>query len=536
MTKTQRRLYSYLEQNAKDNKFHIATRKELASNLGVSVSTLSNNLKKLEEDNKIVTVTKRGNKGGVVITIVRDYDTEDLKEFNNTDEDIITSELAYAKSLREHHFPTYKYERKEQRRRNKVEMAKYNAIKDKNRRIIADMNFEMETLPYPTKEVFNMSYDPEGFYKAYILCKLYDQYAISHMDAKHSSHLEAMGKAETNEDKKYHEDMAEYYRNKMIQNKPRNSVVDDFFGSKMFNTFYNFYNKIKDRNINVFKYMQNVFKNVTFSYERNFQPNPIPSPNFFSSDKYIQNYENYIQGIKEGINNTNRHLGDTDSVIDSSQYVQNPAVLHLHHLYSSGFNSTAHDINTMFEQALDLESVSYGAYSGMKHIMLLQYNLMIEEEIRELPEYEREVINKYVKQCIINEYSPMSISPSARLSMFTMQREHVINTKELTGGVKPGDYMEVSLLSKENIKELEEIDQKRLYINGAEYMYMREYTSTYYILRMFGDYLGYEVNLREVKHIVEEFNISDKLPLTSEGMLDYNEITKIVEKGVAIDE
>ncbi len=82
-TKTQRKLYQYLEENATENKFHISTKKELADSLDVSISALSNNLKKLEEENKIVTVSKRGKNGGIVITLVRDYNTEELKEFND---------------------------------------------------------------------------------------------------------------------------------------------------------------------------------------------------------------------------------------------------------------------------------------------------------------------------------------------------------------------------------------------------------------------------------------------------------------------
>ncbi|MGI4563181.1 winged helix-turn-helix domain-containing protein, partial [Klebsiella pneumoniae] len=104
-TKTQRKLYQYLEENATENKFHISTKKELADSLGVSISALSNNLKKLEEENKVVTVSKRGKNGGVIITLVREYDTEELKEFNNSTDNIITSDLQYAKALREKHFP-----------------------------------------------------------------------------------------------------------------------------------------------------------------------------------------------------------------------------------------------------------------------------------------------------------------------------------------------------------------------------------------------------------------------------------------------
>src|SRR5699024_791877 len=135
-TKTQRKLYQYLEQNAIENKYHISTKKELADYLDDSISALSNKLKKLEEENKIVTVSKRGKNGGVVITLVRDYNTEELKEFNESKDNIITSDLQYAKELREKHFPSYRYERKEQRRRTKLEIAKYKDIKKEQRRNI----------------------------------------------------------------------------------------------------------------------------------------------------------------------------------------------------------------------------------------------------------------------------------------------------------------------------------------------------------------------------------------------------------------
>ncbi|WRW34609.1 HTH DNA binding protein [Staphylococcus phage CF5] len=530
-TKTTRKLYSYLEHNATDNKFHVSTKKELADALGVSVSTLSNNLKKLEEDNKIIVVSKRGSNGGIVINLVRDYNTEDLKDFNQTQEDIITSEYEYAIQLRKKHFPNYHYQRRENKRRTKKELIQYQAIKDEHRRIIDDMNFYSRDLLYPTKEVFNMSYDPNGFYSAYILCKLYDQYTVSHMSAKHESHLKAMQKAKNKDDYRSHKRYAEYYREKMIQNLPKNSITEDFFGSKLFNIFYNFYLKVKDKDINIFKYMQNVFKNMTFYYENGKQQSPIPPPNFFSSDKYMSNYQNYIKGVKKGINSSSRHLGETEYMINSSDYIKNPAVLQLQQLYTIGLNSELHDIDKLFEQALELENVSYGIYGGMKHIIWLQYNLLIEDNLKELPTNDKNILNKYVKQCIINDYSPISISNIGRLSMFTMQREYLISTKQLSGGLTNKDLLPISL-GTYNIPNLDSADKHNLELNGDNYLYMRRYSSTYKVLRMFGDYLGYEVNLRDVKYLIEKYKLNKIIPLTKEGMLDYNKVTELVEEDV----
>ncbi|THA85493.1 hypothetical protein E6A58_11575, partial [Histophilus somni] len=139
---------------------------------------------------------------------------------------------------------------------------------------------------------------------------------------------------------------------------------------------------------------------------------------------------------------------------------------------------------------------------------------------------------KYVKQCIINDYSPTSISPSARLSMFTMQKEHIVYNKQLNKGIKREDLLPLSLGGIVNKDLLSGMDIQNLEQNGNEYLYMRQHTSTYYILRMFGDYLGYEVNLREVKYIVEKYNLIDKIPLTKEGMLDYNKLIHLVEEEV----
>ena len=187
--KLKRKLLDYIKDNAKDNLFTVSTKKDIAEALGSTVPTINKHLKVLEEEKEVVVVSKSGRNGGVIITVLDNiHNSEEFKEFTNSSDDIITSTKQYAEDLRDKHFPTYKYQRKEVRRRTKKEMLEYNAIKDEKRRTILDMNLALSTSPYPTKEIFNMSYDPEGFFKAYILCKLYDQYCISHMYAKYTTH------------------------------------------------------------------------------------------------------------------------------------------------------------------------------------------------------------------------------------------------------------------------------------------------------------------------------------------------------------
>ena len=504
--KNKRKLLDYIKDNSKDSVFTIATKKKIADALKLSVSTVNNNLKSLEEDKEIVVVSKRGHKGGVVITLVEDKtNNEELQEFINSGEDVITSTINYAISLRDKYFPNYSYERRPTRRRTKIEMAKYNAIKDKNRKIVLDMNLKLSEMPYPSREVFNMSYDPEGFYKTYILCKLYDQYCIAHMNAMYNKHIYLMNKEDITEYQyKKHESLASFYKNQVSILLPKNSVSDNFFGSKTFNTFYNFYNKVKDRkNFNIFKYMQNVFKNVTYYYENKKMPVAIPSPNYFISDKYLNLYDKYVGKIKENVNNTNRHLGEYDSFIDSSDYNLNPALSQLQQMYMIDLNEQVHDIDTMFSKAMDLEDLEFGIIRDTKHLTLLNFSNKVDEEISKLPEKEFKVMNKFVKQLIINEYAPMTFSSTVRTSLFPMQRHYLVSELEVQEKDLKDHLVEIGLVSSNvDYASLENDDITNLTSIAYDYLVLSKYTSNYYVLRMFSDFMGYEVNLKDVNYII----------------------------------
>ena len=528
--KLKRKLLDYIKDNAKDNLFTVSTKKDISEALGSTVPTINKHLKVLEEEKEVVVVTKPGRNGGVIITVLENIHTsEEFKEFKNSSDDIITSTKKYAEELRDKHFPTYKYQRKEVRRRTKKEMLEYNAIKDEKRRTILDMNLALSTSPYPTKEIFNMSYDPEGFFKAYILCKLYDQYCISHMYAKHVTHKQLSNDYTLKpEEMTRHSELSKYYYQQFVMLLPRNSASEEFFGSRNFNTFYNFYIKVKDRkDFNIFKYIQNVFKNVSFSYENGYYKNPIPAPNYFSSDKYLQSYDNYIKGIKKGVNKTNRHLGAVEGLISSKDYTNNPALTQLQQLYIVGLNNEVHDIEEMFKHALDLEEVEFGYIRDVKHLTLLNFSNKVDKAIQEFEEQDKEIMNKFVKQLIINEYAPTSFPKTAHVSMFPMQRHHMVSELRYENKSIKDNALNISLVSNNPDTELlDKQDLLNLTQVAYDYLTMSKYNSNYYVIRMFADFMGYEVNLRDVKRIIEKYSIEDLIPLTKYGMLDYDKIKR----------
>lgn len=518
---------SFIENSAKDKSYTVDKKKSMADSIGISVSSLNNALKVLEEDGEILVVTKKGHKGGTIITLVDKVDNSLIEEFVGSGDNVITSKMEYAEELKKKYFPSYSYQRKSQRRRTKIEMIKYNAIQEEERKIIEDLNFHTSSLPYPSKDVFNKAVDPEGYFKAYLLCRLYDQYCVSHMSKQVNRHLKEMNRdGKTQEELNRHQKYIDFYLSQVPVQMSHNSVGQDFFGSRTFNTFYNFYKKMGEHNdLNIFKYMQNVFNNVTYSYENHHSKQFLPAINFFSSDIYIQRYRNYLSGIQRNVANTQRFISSTQDLIDSGDYSDNPAIVQLQQLYRTGLNGTLHDINSMFSHAMDIEDVSIGLIKNEKHLTLLNFVDTIEEKSKVMDEWERELFNKFIKQIVINEYAPTTFSAVVRTALFPMQKSHLINNYRLNGENLEDKLLEIGLVNTSiDYSTIDDSEYETIKKTAFNYVILSKYTSSYYVLRMFADFLGYEVNIRDIEVIISKYNLEDDVPLTEYGMLDYNKL------------
>ncbi|QIW89128.1 metal-dependent transcriptional regulator [Staphylococcus phage Twort] len=488
MSKIKRRLYSYLEQYSLKHEYIATTKKELAEKLNISLSALTSNLKTLENEGKIVTSTKRGNNGGFIVTLNLP------NTVNEVEGNIIESSKDYANYLKEKVFPTYQYNYKG-KRRTKVEMVKYNAIKDKQRKVIYDMNYYLDGLLYPDKELFNLSYDPEGFYKAFILYKLYNQYSA--MFCKH----------------KFEETKKDFYTAKMqyYMNYP---TPKNFFSTKEFTIFYKLQKLTKEYDINVFKYIQNVFKNVDYEYRNGYKKTYLPQPNYLISEKYIDRYLKYVKGVTKNVNTTQRHVGDLELLVDSSIFTEDLVVQQLHQLYIEGINISKVDINSIFNSALDVEDVMLGLSSNEKQLVLLNFNYEVEQKVSHLPDKNKLLITNYVKQLIINEYDSSIISNKALLSMFTLEREYFVGSKVFNTQESLFKYKDfVGTLNNQGNT-----------LVGYTYLVYRNFNNLMYTIRMYGDLKGYQTNLKDLHNVLEKNNLKGLIPFTKYGTLDYDKL------------
>ena len=232
-------------------------------------------------------------------------------------------------------------------------------------------------------------------------------------------------------------------------------------------------------------------------------------------------------GSEMCIRDRNRHLGEYDSFIDSSDYNLNPALSQLQQMYMIDLNEQVHDIDTMFSKAMDLEDLEFGIIRDTKHLTLLNFSNKVDEEISKLPEKEFKVMNKFVKQLIINEYAPMTFSSTVRTSLFPMQRHYLVSELEVQEKDLKDHLVEIGLVSSNvDYASLENDDITNLTSIAYDYLVLSKYTSNYYVLRMFSDFMGYEVNLKDVNYIIDKYNLKDLIPLTRYGMLDYEALKK----------
>lgn len=526
LQKNEQRLYDYLLQNSEHKHFKIGTKKELATSIGVSSSTLTKKLDSLQEKELIIVESKQGRNGGLVIVLNQVEENTLTKEDN-----IIQSNKEYAKRLREEYYPTYYYQPKTNiKRRTKVEMIEFNSIKDERKKMFNEMNFRLDKTPYPTKDIFDYSNDPEGYFKAYILAKTYDKLCQVHMRVLKRKALEKADKCEDEKESNFYYTQAKKYETKETQFSYRQILGNKFFGTPVFNTFYKLYKaSLNFSNFNMFKYLTHVFHNVSFFNQAGYNYPIIPQPNYFVSDKYLDSYQKYFNSIKEALNSDNRQLSNYTMRMNFNEEYSNDLVLQqLKVLYLKDYNELEYDLDEVFNVALDVEDYELG-FVNEKQVTLMEYKNNVEKETQDFDDYDKEIINKFNKQLIINDYAPKTITNMYRLSMFPMQRAYVLDNFKLDG-YKSLNYKQVEeiglICSNSELKTIEtgQTDFETNVRLGKIYIEVSKNTRDYYITRMFGHFTGIDINIRDIKYILEKYNKKDLIPLTQNGMLDYEVI------------
>lgn len=517
--KTAKKVFDYINKNIKQGFININTRKDLAKELDLASSTVSKKLKLLENEGYI-TIDNKGSKGIDIII----KEEVNIRGFLEEPENIIESENDYAVSLRERIY--HKVENK----RTAKEQVIHDTIKDLKRKNINEMNFRVKGKPFPTKDIFDLSEDPEGYFKTYIISKIYDKLCSIHLQVRSRKYREKIDKAiEDNESQLYINDLRdkkEYYDKQSNNYKRNQTLVGEFFDSNIFKQFYELYKlTLTLKDFDVLRYMINVFSTVSFSFEHGYAKKPIPYPIQFTQEKMIENYYKYRNAIKKGMNKDNRQLSNyTQRMNSEPEYTDDIVLEQLKVLLVKDYKRLPYDMDTAFAIAIDYDDYKFGI-TQQKQQKLLSFYSQFYKEIENINEEDKKLLDKYVKELIINDYAPKTITNTYRLSMFPLQRAYILDTI-LTEKHK--------VLSLKHLKDLgllysgtklftsdKGLDSPETNIAlGASYIQAYKNIVDYQTIRMFGYYTEVDVNIKEVKRILEENNLKGLLPLTKHGMLE----------------
>lgn len=535
MSRGAENLLKYLYNNKnKEGKYVVSTKKQLSQDYGLSLSTVSKRLKELENKRAVKLVTKRGANGGTIVNF-KVQPSETFEEWYEKDENIVESESAYAKELRDKVFP--KYERplgNGRPRRTKEEMRAYRIAKDEYEKNLVNMNYH--TLNYPSKNVFNMADDPEGYFRAYLLAKLYDLMCYKYM-VSFRNHF----KNKYDSGEKGYDEAVVYYENKANDYRYKNILGDNYFGERRFNIFYNLQAYLKEQKLEVhdFSYIREVFSNYTRSFEnrrgtRKAFKSPVPYTNYLYSESAMVGYKERIRKGKR-----NRALYGFNSNIEQDiSSVGSKSILYqsLKRLYDLGLEDSGLNLEELFNNTLTVTDIIKEGkinYSNdddqlnRNSIVYRHYTDTVEKlKSKSMEEKEYETLIHYFGNLHMLLANPGRLSNINMASMFPVEQRYLIDKyTTMLGGKEEDSYKDEVLHSM--MARMGHTNGTSLRSDswvGKEIKESLTNLNWLSILTMYGDYRNITVNMQEVNHILNKYELIGEFPFEQSGVLSYDKI------------
>lgn len=249
-------------------------KKELGELVERDVRTVSRYLNELEEDNVIELRSKRGREGGTIIL----FNTEKIK-FKTSDKSILTreEEPEDIDEMFNREFPTKPKKEKTRNRRTAEEMVLAKAQKQSRKQKEIELNEAMIfSGGLPDNEWFQKTEDPIGNYKAYLLSRLYNRYAVL-ITNKHNQEVEERGDG---------------VKMKTLD-KNFDSLPMDFVGKSQWTVFKKLQKFLDENNIKPSSYFTAIFSRISFLNMVTGKKYNIPYVNTLMSDETYKMYTDY---------------------------------------------------------------------------------------------------------------------------------------------------------------------------------------------------------------------------------------------------
>lgn len=145
---------------------------QLAESYGKSLRTIQRYVSELEKKDYLTTATKVGKGGGTVIVFNKSMLDFEPEVNPVTDETLSTEELLNQL------YPNKPKKKPKKQYRSKAEIAEDRLRKRRRQSEIEDLNDMLEETGYPTKAFWEKTPEPEKYYKAWLITRMYNFYAV----------------------------------------------------------------------------------------------------------------------------------------------------------------------------------------------------------------------------------------------------------------------------------------------------------------------------------------------------------------------
>ena len=345
----------------------------IAEKYGMSLRTVQRYLTDLEDQDYISTATKRGKGGGTVIVFNKDKLDFEPKVNPVTEDTLDTDELL------EKLYPDKPKKQPKRKYRTKAEIAEERLRKRRRQGEQERLNDILEETGYPTKEFWQQTPEPEKYYKAYLISRMYNFYAVYYPE-KIKNEAEASG------------NMFRHHLGELIQSRYKDYDVlpERFIGTPNFTIALTLTELLDDMGINPAAYLTVQFDFMEYLINNGRQTG-LPYFNALISEKSAKRWDDTHE-YRKGFRKEHPYYSISDEVVPIVGY----GVPHMAMLVSEYNNPFT---EAQFKEYLDMAIDPLVSPKRMKTIYKY-YETIIEEvnNNEDLNDEHKEELSKWIEQ------------------------------------------------------------------------------------------------------------------------------------------
>lgn len=481
---------------------------ELAGLVGKDIRTVTRYLTELQGNNVIQVKGVRGRAGGTVISI-----NTDLIKFKSSTKSTLVNDVDINEEVKKR-FPKKepKKPKTDRKRRTKQQMLEARVLQSEKQKKVDELNhiLEMKYAGLPQKEWFDLTDDPEGNYKTYLISQIYSRYAILFTDA-HNARVDVW--RATKQEGDVDKEQLTYKVPKVSDS--YNVLPTRFYGTPRWNQFDKLRIMLDENGISPGDYLSAQFNRTIYTAGFNGNKKFLPFVNSLTSDSAYQVF-------KESLGYHNAGTPYVNDVELGRTYFKNDFLIQgMVESYEEGFSnrgllSFKHSLKDFFE----------GNYSDKASKLLTFYRITDKNmKNKGIDTKTRDLVKKYIMFQSLVQTEGVSSLPAYYILGSEQTRAMLLDLEREFEGKELEEYRSIAIASLLFPKDDLENRKKK----GSKVEYSMSINDRWQLLAdLMLKSRGLYTSIRDVRQALKKYGL-DKIPVDQFSMLDTKEVSSFVD-------